>query len=398
MRTALTEVQALRKRATETEEAIAVPDRPDYDVAPDAPAPADGLVMAVGVGEDLLNFVRVVDRNGATIHEWRPNWFDIWPDDGFAPEDIKPRSLPGVLIHGAAIAPDGDLIFNFDHLSTVRLDPCGKVRWRLQNYGHHSVFIAEGGDVWVSAERRAPGTEDEAGAAPPVMRDMSIQKLSPEGEVLFERSLVELLQENNRDGLLHMINATVEEADTLHPNDVEVFPSTLAPGFFGPGDLMVSLRDINTLLVLDPTGQTIKFEATGKMLRQHDPDFTSGDTISVFDNHNKRRGALPGEQPRSRVLEISAPSGATRELFGDGPAYYTQNMGMHQILPNGNLLVAVTWQGQLLEIAPDGRLAWLYTNKLGTGTRGIVTEGALLPPEMDPAFFKRLVASCGPMQ
>jgi hypothetical protein len=73
-------------------------------------------------------------------------------------------------------------------------------------------------------------------------------------------------------------------------------------------------------------------------------------------------------------------------------------MGMHQVLPNGNVLVAVTWQGQLLEVAPDGRLAWQFENDLGNGNRGLVTEGGLLPPEMDAAFFERAKARCGAAQ
>ena len=88
LRAALAEALALKKRAFELMK------RSHCRIAritsfADAPATADGLLMAVGVGDDLLNFVRVIDRSGATIHEWRPNWFDIWPDDGFAPDDLE---------------------------------------------------------------------------------------------------------------------------------------------------------------------------------------------------------------------------------------------------------------------------------------------------------------------
>jgi hypothetical protein len=394
LRAALTQAAALKSRAFELDPAVALPDRPHYSIAPDAPPPANGLVLVVGVGADLLNFARVVDRRGDVIHEWRPNWFDIWPDDPHVPDAWKPQSVPGVLIHGAAIAPDGDLVFNFDHLSTVRLDACGKVRWKLPNHGHHSVFLTEAGEIWVPAERNVAG--EDAEQPHPLLREMTIQKLSAEGEILLEHSLNEILDENGRDGLLHMIRATPAEGDVLHLNDVEVFPSTLTPGFFRPGDILVSLRNINTLVVLDPTGQEIKFDYTGEMLRQHDPDFTSGNSISVFDNHNKGGGRPDGEPRRSRVLDIQAPSGATREVFGGAPAYFTQNMGMHQILPNGNVLVAVSWQGQVLEFAPDGRLAWQFENELPGGTRGLVTEVALLPPEMDAAFFRQLKEGCGP--
>jgi hypothetical protein len=388
------QVTALKTRVFERDKSIALPDRPAYEVGPDAPAVADGLLLVVGMGEDLVNFARVVDRNGNVVHEWRPNWFEIWPDDGYVPADRRPQSLPGALVHGAEIAPDGDLIVNFDVLTTVRLDPCGNVRWKLPNFGHHSVFITDEGEIWVSAERVPEGAREETDEAHPYARDFTIQKLSPGGEILFERSVIDILAENGLAGLVQIIRPHWNENNTLHTNDVEIFPRTLAPGFFGPGDILISMREINTLMVLDPTGRKVKFAYTGAMVRQHDPDFASGNTITVFDNHHTE-GSVPADEPdRSRILEITAPAGTVREVFR-GPAYFTHNMGKHQVLPNGNLLVTVSQQGQALEIAPDGRLAWQFENDLGDGMRGLLTEVDLLPPAMDAAFFQALRAGCG---
>jgi hypothetical protein len=225
------------------------------------------------------------------------------------------------------------------------------------------------------------------------VRDWTIQKLSPEGEVLFERSVIDILVENGLAGLVQMVRPYWNASNTLHTNDVEIFPRTLAPGFFRPGDILISMREINSVMVLDPTGRNVKFIYTGEMVRQHDPDFTSGTTITVFDNYHTV-GSVPDEPRRSRVLEITAPSGAVREVFGDGPAYYTEIMGKHQILPNGHLLVTVSKQGQALEIAPDGALAWQFENDVGEGMRGWLTDVHLLPPEMDLAFFQGLRAGC----
>lgn len=398
LRAAVSQVSALEEEAFERHETIALPDAPTYAVGPDAPPVADGLIFAVGMDDELVNFARVMDRDGKVIHEWRPDWFEIWPDDSYLPDNRKPQSPPGVLVHGAAVTPDGDLVVNFEHLSTVRLDPCGGVRWKLPNFAHHSVALTEDGNVWVAAEREVAGAPGVTEEIYPGIRDLTIQKISPEGEILFEASLVDILEQNDLLGLLHMSatenRTTPVSGDILHVNDVEEFPASMPAGFFRPGDILVSLRNINTILVIDPSDLSVKFASTGHVLRQHDADFVSGDRITVFDNRNTDGSALIKGQNRSRMLEIEAPSGMVHEILPESPDYFTNIMGKQQRLPNGNTLVTVTWQGQALELGPDGRLAWQLTNSVSDGMRGVLTEVDLLPPEMDAAFFERLASVC----
>ncbi len=398
IREALNSVEALRTEAFERHETISVPATPDYTVGPDAPPVAKGLILVVGMDDALINFARVIDRGGNVLHEWRPDWFEIWPDDGFLPDNRKPQSLPGMLVHGAAIAPDGDLILNFEHLSTVRLDPCGGVRWKLPNFAHHSVSLTESGDIWVTAERDVGGAPGVTEMAYPGLRDLTIQKISADGKILLESSMIDILARNDLLGLLHMAatenRTTPVSGDILHLNDVEEFPASMPPGFFGPGDILVSLRNINTILVLDPAGLSVKFASIGHVLRQHDPDFVSGDRISVLDNRNTDGSPFADGPNRSRLLEIGAPDGGVREILPDSPAYFSNIMGKQQRLSNGNTLVTVTWQGQALELAPDGRLAWQLTNTVSDGMRGVLTQAEVLAPEMDAAFFERLGETC----
>jgi hypothetical protein len=97
---------------------------------------------------------------------------------------------------------------------------------------------------------------------------------------------------------------------------------------------------------------------------------------------------------RSRMIEISVPDGAVREILPQSPEYFTNIMGKQQRLANGNTLVTLSWQGQALELGPDGRLAWQLTNSVSDGMRGVLTQVDLLPPEMDSAFFEQLGNAC----
>ena len=196
--------------------------------------------------------------------------------------------------------------------------------------------------------------------------------------------------------MLHIRSAPPRSpATSLHLNDVEVFPRTLAPGFFAPGDILVSLRDINTILVLDPAGSKVKFAHSRRISCASTIRISPPATPSPSSTITTPQGSVLSDGPRQEPdPEITAPSGAVREVFGEGPAYFTDIMGEHQVLPNGDLLVTATLQGQALEIAPDGRIAWQFENDLGDGMRGVVTEVDLLPPEMDAAFFEALRANC----
>src|SRR5207247_1345506 len=120
--------------------------------------------------------------------------------------------------------------------------------------------------------------------------EFTVVEVSPDGRLLSERSVFDVLLANGLRGLLHMASgnnpSTMVSGDTLHLNDVETFPSSMSPGIFQPGDVMISLRNISAIVVFDPHTLRIRFMTIGRTLRQHDPDFVDGNTISVFDNND----------------------------------------------------------------------------------------------------------------
>ena len=120
-------------------------------------------------------------------------------------------------------------------------------------------------------------------------REDTLLEVTPEGKIVHEWSIVDLLRKNGREGLLYLGSNQpmnpVARGDIFHLNDVEPFPSRLKEGFFKKGDVLVSLRNISTIFVFNRENGKIKFIHTGSFVWQHDPDFVDGDTISVFDNH-----------------------------------------------------------------------------------------------------------------
>jgi hypothetical protein len=164
----------------------------------------NGLSAIASFTENAKLSVRIIDMKGELVHGWDIDWFEIWPDATHLPESARPKRRPGTHIHGMVLLDNGDLIFNFDELGLVKLDVCGNVVWRLPYRTHHSIYQDEYGDLWVSGNRYhttpLPGYPTYK---PPFIEPM-VYKISVDGEVLSEISILDLLKENNLEGLLYI--------------------------------------------------------------------------------------------------------------------------------------------------------------------------------------------------
>ena len=75
--------------------------------------------------------------------------------------------------------------------------------------------------------------------------------------------------------------------DPTHSNDVRVIKNQLHANFFPNGkigDILISLRHFNSVVLLDNETLEIKWHLTGKSNWQHSPRVTDSGTILIFDN------------------------------------------------------------------------------------------------------------------
>ena len=360
-------------------------------VRPPAPPPIantgraqPGLNLVTQIEGDAL-CVKVMDLDGKTVHRWAIDWWQIWPDAQHLPDRLVPRSKPGTHVNGATLLDNGDLVFNFEHLGLVRLDPKGVVVWRLPYQTHHSVRRGDDGNLWVCGQKER--TEPLPGLpslAPPFVEDM-VLVVSPDGKVLKEWSVPELLRANGRQGLLCLANqdnfSTATSGDVTHLNHVEPFPNNLQAAFFQPGDVLLSLRNINTVLVFDSRTGAIKFACTGLFVRQHDPHFVDGNTLSVFDNNCV---GAPGESSQSRIAFITAPDQVVKTYFGGTPShpFFSPILGRHQWLANGNLLITDSCAGRAFEIDRKLEVVWWYINYVDAETVGAIEQVERIPADV----------------
>jgi hypothetical protein len=347
------------------------------------PLACDGLNLVTRVKGDCILSANVLDMDGASLHEWTLDWFKIWPDAKHLPANFRPQMEPGTSIDGAVLLENGNLVFNFEHLGLVCVDFDGNVVWRLPYQTHHNITRGDGGNLWVCGQvEHTKRTNRLPNWIPPFTED-TLLEITPEGKIVNEWSVVDILRKNDKEGLLYLGSTRsffpTIGGDVLHLNDVEPFRAdVMKEGFFKKGDVLVSLRNINTIFVFNRETEKIKFIHTGSFVRQHDPDFVDGNTVSVFDN----RTLGENDKSQSRILLISAPDQTVKVLYEGTPEhpFFTNIMGKHQWLPNGDLLITEARNGRAFEIDSKGKIVWEHHNYIKKGQVGLVTEVSRLPP------------------
>jgi hypothetical protein len=303
--------------------------------------------------------VRLIDLDGEALHKWQIDPEDIWEksphhDPYTGLYDEKSRTY----IHGVLLLPNGDIVFNLEFFGLVKMNLNSEIVWKLPYRTHHSIFEDSEGDYWVCRckcrESRVP---EYVGIEPPFFEEMILQ-VSHDGIVKREISLFEVIYKSGYDGLLRQYNN-----DILHLNDVEVLSEQLEGVFdlFQAGDIMVSMRHINTVMVIDGKTEKIKWSLTHPFLSQHDPDFTEDGYITAFDNHSDYRGHEFRKQG-SRIVRIEPSTKKVTTLYGwkEDQHFFTEIGGIHQNLPNGNILITESTAARVFEVTADGQVVWSW--------------------------------------
>lgn len=329
---------------------------------------AEGSNFIAALWGETLGF-RLLAMDGTELHRWNVSLNEIFPDQSHLEQR---RHDWDAEIHGMYLFPNGDVVFIFDRIGIVRIDHCDKVVWALPNYAHHSVFVDDDGDIWISGEVAEGYRRSDLPGIDALVMDELIVKLSPEGEELRRISILDAIYASGYEGLLFGKGRDVvkhderDGSDILHLNDVEILSKSMAAAFpmLNAGDIMISLRNINAVVVLDGNTTDVKWSLVGPFLAQHDPDFLPDGTISIFDNRRFDTN-MAGRPRQSRIVTVNPVTLAASVAYGNDPsqAFYTGKMGKHQTLANGNILITEAEAGRAFEVTSDGTVVWEFINR-----------------------------------
>ena len=331
----------------------------------------------------------LIENDGNILNVWPAEFSRTWPDfSHIKNEQDIPLNDWSVHVHGAQPLPDGSVIYNMANIGLVRQGRCGQIMWKLPYPTHHSVFLNRSGDVWVSGHRTHDVTDSITAFLKTPYVDQTLLKVSVDGKILKEVSLLKVFIEAGMLGELFPAGVPKPKkgklviGDLLHLNDIEELSEDLAAQYptLSAGDLVVSLRNINLIAVLDGKSYKVKWHKTGPWIRQHDPDFIGNGKIAVYDNGDD--GTSSGDVLRGSTIMAVDPATDVVEIVYQGSKeapFYSKYMGKMQFLRNGNLLVTESVRGRVFELSKENEVVWEYISRFDKKNVLLVQEGSRYP-------------------
>jgi outer membrane protein assembly factor BamB len=306
--------------------------------------------------------------DGKVVHEWHRGFREIWP----TPRRKSASPDSAIAWRYAELLPSGDIIVTIksmgdtpDGYGLARLDKDSKVIWALPDGFNHHISVGKDGRIYGmihewrnTRERPVPG----AAYLPNRVLEDFIVEVSPEGKIVWRASLLDAMATPEfRDlmGSAFFKSYNTKNWDRIHPNDIEVIEDEFAShhSFMKPGMLLISLRDIDSLVLFDPTTKAITWAMRGPWIRQHDPDLLGNGHILLFDNRGHDT-----DGSGSRIIEFDPASGKVLWAYAGTVRrpFRSDKAGGQERLPNGNTLISEDDGGRVFEVTTDGQIVWEY--------------------------------------
>jgi len=330
------------------------------------------LLLSRYDGNEYKSVIELVNlKSFKILHTWKPeieNYLekvDNIKDEKWE-KFLELSEKKRLKIYHPLLQDNGSLIFQTYFSPLFKINKDSELEWVKSDVAyHHSTEEDSDGNIWICVgyypykiDKRYVG--DEFGK----YRDDGIRKLSPKGEILFDKSVSELLIENKMEYLLFGLGGW--ERDPIHLNDIE--PVNFDGKYWKKGDLFLSLRNQSMIILYRPSTNEIIWKGAGEFFNQHDVDVLDDTRISIFDNNfkytkNKRRGKV---DRYNRIViydfENNQYSYHIDKSLKKEKVKSTRG-GRSEILNNGNVLIEETHGGRLLYFNKDGSLRWSYLNR-----------------------------------
>ena len=261
--------------------------------------------------ENTLTVAFINLRTGETLKTWT----------------VEQLAIPQDRIVHSIMLPDSSLIYGLDWYSgLIRIDKNSQRIWHQDSIiHHHGKNLAADSTIWACSYEKEAGKPlyyrpifKTGMAAFPYLDNHITQIHAYSGEVLYHKSLTEILVENE---LTHLLVKSESPGDPIHVNDIE--PALHDGPYFCQGDLFISARNGSWIMHFRPsTGKVIRL-LEGPFYSQHDVDIESDSTLTVFNNNclqNER--PTPNKWPMSdRAYEVGSFSSQVVRIHLNRPGF-----------------------------------------------------------------------------
>ena len=303
------------------------------------------------MGQDNYVLELISFKSGKSIKKWYPDISSINHKTLEGENRLESSSFVSInyLNHPIMLKDSSIIVSTLSSLVKINTD--SEIEWVKSNYeSHHSIEQDHENNIWISGRRlysKLPELIDKENTE---FLDDLIMKINPDnGEVLFEKSVIQILKDNDLYDLVFK-NGNYE-IDPIHLNDVQ--PSLTDSDYWKKGDLLISSRHLSTIILYRPSSNKVLWYKQGPWLNQHDPDFLDGNKISVFGNQVYRGDMeeeikLPYEVNSVFVYDFETDSVTEPyKTFLEFEKIKTITEGRSEILSNGDLFVEETNKGRI---------------------------------------------------
>jgi hypothetical protein len=239
------------------------------------------------------------------------------------PDHLKHYNNPGFDVEWL---PNNNILFVLPRYGVFEIDRNGKVVWSyLDTKVSHDVDRLPNGNtlvVW--------GGRDEIG-------DAQVKEINKAGKIVWAWYA--------KDHFFKLPYKDIYDQGWTHTNAVTRLPN---------GNTLISPRNFNFLIEVDPQGVVVRTIGEGLLRYQHDPEVLPNGNILLV-NHRR---------PNS-VIEIDLNGKIVWQYIMSDPN--TWPVRDADRLPNGNTLITGTTK--IVEVTPDGEELWQLTLKDITFTR-----------------------------
>jgi hypothetical protein len=323
----------------------------------------------------------LLDMRGREVHRWELPFSRAWPQG--APHVPKPLADEQIHWFRCHLYPNGDLlaVYHADGdtpygYGLVKVDKDSNLLWAYANNVHHDVDVSEDGTIYTLAQRIIAEPPAGLNSIPgPYIADFLVV-LSPQGKELESIPILDAFLHSPYALTLASVSNFATPAgipphlkinpptgsaprsdakgDLFHCNSVRILGRSLAPKFpqFQAGHVLLSVRNLDTIAVVDRQKRCVSWAAQGLWKIQHDAKFLENGHLLLFDNFGLTTG--------SRVIEYDPRTQATPWSYANenSPAFLAYVRGMSQRLTNGNTLILDPDHRRLFEVTSGKELVW----------------------------------------
>ena len=267
------------------------------------------------------------------------------------------------------IDDEGNLIFKSES-PLVKTNFCGEIQWvNLTDNFHHSIEFDDEGNI-LSPTYIFPSKLDKKYFGETVtwdqinVNDDSITKVNKEGETIYQKSIIQILLENNYKGLIMGMRKEYIW-DVLHINDIQ--PATFDSKYWKKNDLFLSAHTLSIIIHYRPSTNKVIDIIFGPFSKQHDIDIISDKEISIFNNNtvNTKKGTIVDNV--SEIIIYNFENKTFKKKFDKNLKklnFKAISNGLHEFLSDGSIVIEDTVNGRLIYLDKKGEVIWEFVNGL----------------------------------